>query len=214
SRSETFTPVFTANPDGTTFTPPTSKQDEVGVKLDILGGKVSATFAYYERSDKNTIVNDPDPIRASAGYRIQKAGDEMSGYELDLFFTPHPSVQLILAGSKMDPKNLSGLLTSNIPEDQASAFGRYEFQDGALKGFSLGAGYIYRGRRPGDTGNTFWLPSYDVFDAFASYSWNRYTFNLKVENLEDKYYAHAAVNRNVISAGIPRTITVRVSRSF
>lgn len=214
SRSETFTPVFTTNPDGTTFTPPTSEQNEIGLKFDILEGKISATVAYYERTDENTIVNDPDPIRASAGYRIQKAGDKMDGYEIDLYLTPIPSVQLLLAGSKMDPKNLSGLLTSNVPEDQASAYARYEIQKGALKGLAFGVGYIYRGRRPGDTGNTFWLPAYDVFDGFASYTHGKYSYNLKVENLGDEYYAHAAVNRNVINAGVPRTITLRASRQF
>lgn len=214
SRSETFTPVFTANPDGTTFTPPTSEQDEIGVKFDILEGKVSATVSYYERTDKNTIVTDPDPIRASAGYRIQKAGDELSGYEIDLYVTPIPAVQFLVAASKQDPKNLSGLLTSNVPKEQASAYARYEIQNGSLKGLSFGAGYIFRGRRPGDTGNTFWLPAYEVYDAFASYTAGQYAFNLKVENLSDKYYAHAAVNRNVINAGLPRTITLRVSRQF
>jgi iron complex outermembrane receptor protein len=214
SKSETFTPVFTANPDGRTFTPPTSSQDEIGAKFDFFQGKISATVSYYERSDRNTIVNDPDPVRASGGYRIQTAGDEMTGYEIDLYLNPVAGLQLVLGGSKMDAKNLSGLLTRDVPKEQASALARYEFARGALKGLASGLGYVYRARRPGDTGNTFWLPGYEVYDAFVSYGWGKYFFHLKVENLTDKYYAHAAVNRNIISLGPPRALILRVSREF
>ena len=71
-----------------------------------------------------------------------------------------------------------------------------------------------RGRRPGDTGNTFWLPAYNSYDAFVNYTWNKYTFNLRVDNLEDEYYLHSAINRNIINAGPPRGATLRVSREF
>jgi iron complex outermembrane receptor protein len=214
SRSETFTPVFTANPDGRTFTPPTSEQDEIGAKFDLWKGKVSATVSYYERSDRNTLVLDPDPIRASAGYRIQTAGDEMTGYEIDLYINPVAGLQLVLGGSKMDAKNLSGLLTRDVPKNQFSALAKYDFEHGPAKGLGFGLGYISRGRRPGDTGNTFWLPSYEMFDAFASYTWRKYAFHLKVDNLTDKYYAHAATNRNIINLGPPRAFILRVSREF
>jgi iron complex outermembrane receptor protein len=214
SRSETFTPIFSANPDGTTFSPPTSEQDEFGTKLDIFKGKVSATLAYYKRTNLNTIVNDPDPVRASGGYRIQIAGDELEGYEADIYISPIPELQIIIGGSQMDAKNLSGLLTRDVPKYQGSVLARYEFAKGRLKGLGVGAGYIQRGRRPGDTGNTFWLPAYNAYDAFASYTWNKYTFNLRVDNLEDEYYLHSAVNRNIINAGPPRGATLRVSREF
>ena len=214
SRSETFTPIFTANPDGKTFTPPTSKQDEIGTKLDILKGKISATLAYYKRDNLNTLVLDPDPIRASGGYRIQIAGDVMEGYEADIYINPIPELQFIISGSKMDAKNLSGLFTRDVPKHQSSVLAKYEFAQGLLKGVGVGVGYIARGRRPGDTGNTVWLPSYNSFDAFASYTWQKYSFHLKVDNLEDEFYLHSAINRNIINAGPPRAFTLRVSREF
>lgn len=214
SRSETFTPIFTANPDGKTFSPPTSEQDEWGGKFDILKGKISATIAYYKRTNLNTITNDPDPIRASAGYRIQIAGDKMDGIEADIYINPLPELQIILGGSEMDAKNLSGLLTRDVPRKQMSALAKYEFSRGSLKGLGVGLGYIFRGKRPGDTGNTFWLPGYNAFDAFLNYTWDKYTFNVRIDNLEDEYYLHSAINRNIINAGPPRGATLRVSREF
>lgn len=214
SRSETFTPVFTANPDGKTFTPPTSKQDEFGAKVDFLKGKVSATIAHYKRSDRNTIVQDPDPIRASGGYRIQIAGDEMKGNEIDLYVNPLAGLQMMIGASKMEAKTLSGLRTRGVPDKQASVLAKYAFENGPLKGFAIGSGYTWRGVRAGDTGNTFWLPGANLYNAFATYAWGKYTFHLKVDNVVDEYYANNAVNRNIISLAPPRSFTLRISREF
>jgi iron complex outermembrane receptor protein len=214
SRSETFTPVFSANPDGKTFTPPTSKQDEVGLKLDLLKGRVSATVAHYKRADRNTIVMDPDPIRASGGYRIQIAGDEMKGNEVEVYVTPVAGLQLLLGGSKLEAKTLSGLRTRGVPDKQASVLAKYSFGKGALNGLAVGSGYTWRGRRAGDTGNTFWLPGANLYNAFVSYAWGKYALHLKVDNVLDEYYLHNAVNRNVISLEPPRMFTLRISREF
>ena len=214
SRSETFTPVFTANPDGKTFTPPTSKQDEIGVKLDLLKGKVSTTISHYKRSDRNTIVQDPDPIRASSGYRIQIAGDEMKGNEIDLYVNPLAGLQMMVGASKLEAKTLSGLRTRGVPDKQASVLAKYAFERGPLKGFAIGSGYTWRGRRAGDTGNTFWLPGANLYQAFVSYAWGRYALHLKVDNVLDEYYANNAVNRNIISLAPPRSFTLRISREF
>lgn len=214
SYSTTFTPIFTANPDGTTFTPPTSKQNEVGVKLDLLEGKISTTIAYYKRQDENTLVNDPDPLLASAGYKVQVPGDEMTGYEMDLYLNPLPALQFILGGSVMDAKPLSGLYITNIPKNEASGLAKYTFEQGKLKGLALGLGYVYSGRRAGDTANDFWLPSYGVFNGFATYHVGRYSYLLKVDNLANKWYPFASINRDIITAGPPRTITFSVKYDF
>lgn len=214
SISETFTPVFTANPDGQTFTPPTSEQDEIGVKFDLWKGKVSATIAHYKRSERNTIVNDPDPIRASGGYRVQIAGDELKGNEIDLYITPFEGLQVLIGASKLEAKTLSGLRTRGVPDKQASVLAKYAFPKGPLRGLAIGSGYTWRGTRAGDTGNTFWLPGANLYNAFASYTWGRNALHLKVDNVLDELYLHNAVNRNVISFAPARMFTLRVSREF
>jgi len=70
------------------------------------------------------------------------------------------------------------------------------------------------GRRAGDTGNTFWLPGANLYNAFATYSWGKYAVHLKVDNVLDQLYLHNAVNRNIISYEPPRMFTLRVSREF
>lgn len=214
SRSETFTPVFTVNVDGTAFIPPTSEQDEIGTKFEIFGGKVSAVLSYYDRSDRNTIISDPDPERASLGYKVQVAGDNMKGYEMDLYFNPFEGAQIMVGASKMDAHTLSGLRSRDVPSRQASVLASYTIPKGLLKGIKIGLGYIYRNERAGDTGNTFWLPGYDVWNGFAGYTWGENELHLNVENITDEWYAHTAVNRNIINAGPQRTLSLRYTRRF
>jgi iron complex outermembrane receptor protein len=141
-------------------------------------------------------------------------GDNMKGYEMDLFLNPFDGFQVMIGASRMEANTLSGLRSRDVPTRQASALASYEFQRGALAGFEIGLGYIYRNQRAGDTGNTFWLPSYDVWNGFAGYSWGKNELHLTVENIGDEWYAHSAVNRNIISAGPPRTLSLRYTRKF
>lgn len=214
SRSETFTPVFTANVDGTTFTPPTSEQDEVGVKLEAFEGKISAVVSYYDRTDLNTIINDPDPARASLGYRVQVPGDNQKGYEMDLLLSPVEGLQLMFGGTRIEANSLSGLRSRNVPTRQYTSLGSYTVPRGMLKNFKVGFAYRNYNDRPGDSGNTFFLPSFDVWDGFAGYSWGENDVHLSVRNLTNKWYADSAVNRNVGKTGDPRTFQLRYTRRF
>lgn len=213
SHSETFTPVFSVQPDGRTFVPPTSEQNEFGLKLDLPNGKVSAVLSFFDRDDRNTIINDPDPVRASAGYRVQIPGDRMKGYEADIYLAPMAGLQVMLGGAKFEPETLSGLTARGIPDYQYSALVKYEFSQ-VLKGFSVGVGYTQVGERPGDSGNTFILPRYDIWDAFFSYTRGKTSYHLKVDNIEDEFYAMSGLNRNIVKAGLVRNFTFRVSREF
>ena len=213
SRSGTFTPQYGTQPDGTPFRPVESDQDEIGVKFELLQGKVSALISHFKRDDKNLIILDPDPARASLGFRLQIPGDKLSGSEIDLFLNPVDGVQVIIGASKFSPQNLSGVLTRGIPREMLGGLVKYDFSRW-VKNLAAGVGYSYQARRPGDAANSFFLDSFGVWEAFVSYRRGARRYNLKVDNLEDKYYAASAVNRNVIKAGKLRGITFRVTQEF
>lgn len=214
SRSETFTPVFSANVDGTTFTPPTSEQDEIGAKIEILGGKVSAMISYYDRTDMDTILSHPDPALASLGWRVQVPGDNQKGYEMDLLLSPVNGLELMFGGARIDANALSGLRSRNVPNRQFTFLGAYTVPRGVLKGLKLGLAYRDYGDRPGDSGNTFFLPAFNAWDGFAGYAWAKNELHLTVRNLTDEWYADSAVNRNIVRAGDPRTFQLRYTRRF
>lgn len=213
SRSETFAPIFNVNPDGTTFKPRTSEQDEIGIKFDGLGGKVSAVLAYYDRSDRNTLIADPDPARNSAGYRIQIPGDDQKGYELDLLLAPVAGLQIMVGASKIEAELLSGFRPENVPTETFTTFGSYTVQSGVLKGLRLGLGYIKFNERAGNSTNTYFMPGYDVWNAVASYDWGDNQVQVNFENLEDEFYMDNGGSSG-IEPGAPGAVRVRFTRRF
>lgn len=213
SRSETFSPIFNVNPDGTTFKPRTSEQDEIGIKFEGLSGKLSAVISYYDRSDRNTLINDPDPARNSAGYRIQIPGDDQKGYELDLLLSPVDGLQVMMGASKIDANLLSGFLPENVPTRTFTAFGSYMLQSGPLKGLKFGLGYIKFNERAGNSTNSYFMPGYDVWHALVGYSWRKYDFQLNAENLENEFYMDNGGSSG-IEPGAPGAIRLRITRRF
>jgi outer membrane receptor protein involved in Fe transport len=210
--------IFSANsgvqPDGTLFEPNVSDSDEIGIKLDLLDGKVSALANAYRRRELNRIILHSDPALASLGFRQQVPGDELTGYELDLFVTPIPELQVNLSYTYMNVDNLGGLYTRSLPEVQYSVLGRYEFSRGRLKNLALGLGYLSYDERPGDTANSFYLEAYDVLDGFVSYRRGQYRFQLNLFNLMDADDEYTSVNRNIVSTLPARRFMFRISREF
>jgi iron complex outermembrane receptor protein len=82
----------------------------------------------------------------------------------------------------------------------------------------VGAGARYVGRRPGDSANTFELPSYAVADAFATYDTRigaqKVKFQLNVKNLFDRTYYTSSANTYFISMGDVRQVSLLTSFEF
>jgi iron complex outermembrane receptor protein len=212
--AETFQPNFGSNPDGSTFVPQTGVIKEVGVKTALLDGRLSATVSAYDLVLENILTLDPDPARASAGYRVQTARQTTRGLEADVFLNLIGGWELMLGGATMDITLPTGLLPRNAPEKTASAWTRYKFSTGPLKGVSFGGGWNWHGRAPAEAGNLIFFPAFSTVDAFAQYSWGNYRFSLNLSNAFDKWYLARGINRNIFYAGPERLIKVRVSRAF
>lgn len=214
SRSEIFTPNSGVQPDGTLFEPNISRSEEVGVKLDVLGGKVSTLANVYRRRELNRIILHSDPALASLGWRQQVPGDEITGYELETSFTPLPELHLSLSYTYMTVDNFGGIYTRSLPDVQYSAMARYEFRRGKVKGLAFGLAYLYYDERPGDTANSFYLDAYRTMDGFASYRRGPYTFQINVWNLADSNAEYTSINRNIVSTLPSRNFRFRISRQF
>ncbi|MNC66947.1 Ferrichrome-iron receptor precursor [compost metagenome] len=82
----------------------------------------------------------------------------------------------------------------------------------------LGAGARYVGERAGNAENDFELPGYTVADAFASYETrldeHKVRLQLNVKNLFDRTYYSSAVNRNFVSVGDARQVSLSSTLEF
>lgn len=215
SRSEIFTANARTQPDGTLLSAPSvSRSEEVGTKLDLWDGKLSALANLYRRRELNRIILHPDPALASLGWAVQVPGDELTGHEIEAAFTPLPELQINLSYTRLKVNNLGNIYVRSLPDTQYSAMARYEFTRGRLRNLAAGLGYVFNDDRPGDTANSFYLDPYHTIDAFLSYGRGQYRFQLNVSNLQDAQSEYRSVNRNIIILLPPRSFNLRVSREF
>lgn len=214
SMSEIFSANSGVQPDGSFFEPNVSDSDEVGIKADLFGGKVSALATAYRRRELNRIISHPDPALASLNWRLQVPGDELTGYELDLYLNPITELQFNVSFTSLSIDNLSGLNTRSLPDTQYSVMGRYEFSKGRLKNLAFGLAYLAYDERAGDAANSYYLDPYDVMDGFVSYRRGQYRFQLNLFNLLDADDEHTSINRNIINLLPARRFMFRVSREF
>ena len=218
--SETYAPNTAVNPDQTTFPPQVGSVDEAGLKLAFLNGRIAGTISTYNLKLENIVVNDPDPLRAAAGYRVNSGKQETKGYEADVFVSVTRSWQFNLGGSKIDVTTPNGIFPRGSAKVSANLATSYRFQEGPLKGFAFGGGWTYKGKFNVETAALtdrlarYYLPAYDSGSVWMNYRWQPYLFQINVTNVTDEWYLQRSVSKDQIFQGARRSIRFRVSRTF
>jgi iron complex outermembrane receptor protein len=181
--TDSFAPNTNSNPDGTTFTPSTAENTEVGFKADFLG-KFSVTGAVY-KLDTHGLLK-PDPTRPNA--QMQTGFERSRGWELDFNAELTPNWQAFGSYSYNDTTNDTGLRVELYAKHVAKIFTRYNVSRGRLKGLAFGGGVVGNYDRADNLGGTRMLPDFERVDAFAVYKREKITYRLNVANLFDEYY--------------------------
>ena len=181
-----------------TFNAEEANQWEVGTKSNLIQNKLSLTVSYYDIKVKNRVFTDPNnPNNTIQGGEVQSKGIEFS-----LIANPVKGLNMIAGYSYNDSAVIadnpnSGYLglrpESAGPQNLVNFWSSYTFQDGLLRGFGLGVGgnhaSEYKTLHRSNIG-TFTLPAYTILNASLSYSVNRYTAVVKLDNaLNEKYYS-------------------------
>ena len=191
---------------------------EVGAKVDLLDGRLSATAALFEITRTNVLTADPvdqnfsvaaGEIR-SRGFDLSVAGYLAPGWRVIGTYT------YVDAAVTRDNTIPVGSRIANIPENAFAFQSVYEFQGGALRGLGLGGGVNFVGRRAAGTAvSTFDLPEYATFNLISYY---RITPDvrvyLNVDNLFDEVYYDRAWQNRYATPGTPRLITGGVAARF
>jgi iron complex outermembrane receptor protein len=218
--SETYTPNTTVNPDGMTFQPQIGAVDEVGLKLAFLGGRIAGTISAYNLKLQHIVVSDPDPVRAAAGWRVDSGEQVTKGYEADVFVTVTRGWQFNVGGAKIDVTTPNNIFPRGSAKDSANFATSYRINEGRLKGFAVGGGWVYKGKfnveTPALTDRVarYYLPSYATGNAWISYRWKQYLYQLNVTNVTDRWYLLRSTSKDQIWQGPERLIRFRVSRTF
>ena len=211
NHSETFAPVFRVNPDGSGFKPTEGVTNEIGIKSDLMDGRISGTVSAFSLENKNQLVVSNDPLLASAGYFTQSAKDELDGVEFDVHFNVIEALQVMASFSTISSKTNSGLRVRNVADETWAVFASYKVNPA----WTVGGGVRYKGEHPGDAGNVFFIEAATVGDAFVSYRFSKnLVFHLNANNVTDEYYADSSINRNLIFAGPERRIRLTATYMF
>lgn len=217
SYSTYFKPSRRVAPNGETFDPETGYQGEVGSRLEI-SRKWAGNFSLYYMRKNNQVEALPGGIyrrigsAESKGFEIELNGNPAPGLDINAGYTFSKAKYLQHAGGEVNP--VAGKVASFAPENMLNAWVNYEIQNGAVKGFSIGAGANYMDETFTNSTNSYSLPAYTVFDAAVGYRVGRVGLRLNMNNVfNEKYFANA-IFANQFSPGATRNFLVSLKYSL
>jgi|KBSSwiStaDraftv2_1062776.scaffolds.fasta_scaffold07548_8 iron complex outermembrane receptor protein len=218
-----FRPNTGQDAHGVAFAPETTKSYEVGAKFKTPEGALSGTVAIFRMDKTNVLTADP----TNAGFSLAIGAARSKGVEADMTarlplhlraMLSYAYVDAYISKSILDPNFARPLAAGspliNIPAHSGNLT---LFEDIPLgqRTLTLGAGANYVDKRLGETGTSFYLPSYTLVKLVASYD---VTDNLQiwgeVNNLLDKEYYPNSYAQLWVNPGAPRTYSVRGTYKF
>ncbi|TWT17454.1 TonB-dependent receptor [Luteimonas marina] len=211
------------------FDPQEGRQYEIGAKAELLDNRLTTTLALFDIEKSNTIA----AIACNAGVlgncSQQVGGERSKGGELEVNYQVNENFQLIGGIAYTDAyvsetfaagnAPLLGAQLTNSSLKSANLWARYDFTEGVLRNFGIGAGVAYNSEVAGSLPSAndprvLILPSYVVADLALYYRIaDRYDVTLKAGNLFDKRYyegVNSTTNEIGVVPGMPRTVTLSV----
>jgi iron complex outermembrane receptor protein len=171
-------------------------QFEGGIKTQFFDGKLNASVAYFDL-ERTQFFQDPSSNLINMQVPV-KGGSK--GVELDVQGQIYEGLSVIGTYAYTDAKIIDDITApANVgnrmpfaPSHQGSAWLKYDFNQGFLQGFSLGAGVYASGRRYGDAANSYYDSAYARLDLMAAYKRKLAGVNLttqvNVNNVNDAEY--------------------------
>jgi iron complex outermembrane receptor protein len=220
---EGFRANIGADANGNVFEPETSKSIEAGVKMTALGGRLTGTLAVYQLQKSNVLATDT----LNPGFSIAIGKARSRGVELDLNGSLPGGIDLLLSYAYTDAEARSRVLDPNFsfqiePGDPLINIPDHNFNIQAAKRFTLGArkallgaGVQYLGKRNGETGTDFTLPSHTLVRAFGQIDVTKDVELFgSVTNLFDEHWYANSYSPVWVQPGTPRTATVGLRAHF
>ncbi|MGD9850588.1 MAG: TonB-dependent siderophore receptor [Nitrospirales bacterium] len=217
----TFGPFAAASKQ---FDPTTGTQYEVGVKIDVVPNRLTATLAVYRILKKDVLATDPN----NPFLFVQSGEQRSQGIELDIAAQLMPGWKVIATYAYTDARVTEDTTIQEgnrlplIARNTGSLWTTYDIQRGPLQGFGVGLGFFAVGERAGDINNTFELPGYVRTDAALYYrkpqiiSGTNLVAQLNIQNLLDQDYFYSGGQSRAFGAfpGSPLTFLGSIKLEF
>ncbi|PLP99152.1 TonB-dependent siderophore receptor [Cupriavidus pauculus] len=220
--TSTIAPLSSGVVIDSSVAPEEARSWELGTKVDFVGG-LTGTFALFNIDKKNVLVSQYNDVTKLTDWRT--SGKARSrGAELDISGQIGNRWNVIASYAYIDAKTTEDPLYAgnrlwNVAQHTASLSAVYDF--GQIFGgdrLRLGGMAHYVGNRPGDSANSFSLPAYTLFDAFATYetrlSGQKVRFQLNAKNLFNRVYYPSSANRYFVAVGDARQVSLITTFEF
>ena len=214
SYAESFQPVIgldrvTNQP----LKPQKGRQYEVGVKWQVPGAPALITLAAFDIEQSNL----PNP-QAIAGADSQQEGvAKIRGIEVEAVASIG-GLRIDANYALLDTEDPNGFQLSAIPRHQASLFGIYRFDEGALSGFRLGGGLRYVGESE-STGFvaataaplTYVTEDVAVADLTIGYRFGDWDLSVNARNITGERYFTTCLARGDCYPGEQRSVVATLA---
>jgi len=208
-------------------------QNEFGVKVQLLDKRVMLSVSHYDIGQTGyTIANPANLTSPPPAVLLPPLITSRKAHGWEFQATASLTKNLSLIGSYADTTNRdpNGVPFRGSAEKMGAAYLRYAFKDGGLKGFAVGLGANYLGKRAGDQASgltsaststnvipnqpSFYLPARTLTDLNLSYTRKDWVYQLAVKNLFDEVDYAASLTRFSVYMGNPRNISGSVTYKF
>jgi iron complex outermembrane receptor protein len=189
SYSESFAPTLFTDNQGNPFDPSFGDQYEVGVKSELLQGRLLVTAAWFQLTRTGVVSF----FRDSTGtfVSVQGGTHRSRGEELDMVGRIGSRLDVIASYSHLDgyvvkdPAYAPGTPLGGAPRQKGSLWLNYRFESG----LGLGAGVFHMDERKAFLSSLAPIPGYTTADAAISYLFQRrIKAQLTVSNLFNEQY--------------------------
>lgn len=212
---KSFAPNFAFDIDGDVFDSDQIRQIEVGLRQKLFDDRAQLTVAAFDIKRFNVVIPDINNF----GQAVASGRQTSRGIEVDLTGELLPGLDAIVtyaynATRVAEPTDPSfGQQLAAAPEHNASAFLRYEFEDGPAAGLGFNAGLVFNSAIQASLPNTIVIPSNARLDLGASYRIkDDWRLAVNVNNVTNsRLYV---TNLFALFPQAPRQVFVTLSRRF
>ena len=212
SYSESFLPIAGLNQFGSTYSPLSGKQKEIGVKWQPLKSTL-LRVSYYDIKEDNALRPDPtNPLNS-----IQSGFTQSKGFEFQVDHSIAKDLTITASYSHATSEQSGdGRQRDNVPKSLANFFGTKTMVLGNDLTLRFGGGVRYVGLQT--SGDPAFLqietPSYTLVDAMAALDYKSWALKLNALNLLDNRYYPTCYNFGFCGNGDRATFEATVAYRF
>ncbi|MEN7549182.1 TonB-dependent receptor [Rapidithrix thailandica] len=192
---QTFSEQLGQNDDGEYFDPTRGTNIEAGIKKDWWGGSWNTTLSVYRITKTNVLTTGPSAVEGAPPITTATGEVQSQGVELDIKGEILPNLSIVFNYAYTDAEVTKdrdekkvGQEFAGIAKHITNTWATYRIDQGSLEGLGFSLGYQFQTDRTAWPGGGLKLPdNYFSLDAGVSWTKEKYSVSLLVNNLTDRY---------------------------